>query len=285
MSGIVTWLYDNDAAELAVLSALYYGTRLIDTASIYGNQVGVGRAIQRSGVPRSEIFLATKVNGSLSAGSTVASHEANLEALGTDYADLLLLHFPCDFEGGECNKYMRQASWRGMEELHRRGLARAIGVSHYCQQQLEDILEIATVPIAINQEEWHVGMGPDPEGVRSFCDAHGITYQSFSPLCGPCPEPHKFELINGSLVSDIARNHGKSPAQVSLKWLVENGSPVIARTSNLEHLHQNMDLFSWTLTAEEHRRLDAAISPPSFETVASDCMLGEPNDSLIAVFV
>jgi len=260
-------------AEAAVSMALAYGTRHIDTANNYGNQVGVGKGIKNSGVPRNELFITTKVPGALGEEGTVSAHEDNLKQLGQDYVDLLLVHFPCSFESTGCNKKERQATWRGLERMQKSGKAKAIGVSHYCQQHMEDVLEIATVPIAINQQEWHVGMGPDPEGVRSYCDAHNITFQSFSPLCGPCGDKLDRELITGDLVTGIGKNHGKTGPQVALKWLVENGSPVIAKTSSQEHLAQNMDLFSWDFTADEMQALNAATSPPSVETVANDCKI------------
>merc|ERR1712179_558744 len=271
MSGIGTWLYNSTVAEDAVSMALAYGTRSIDTAQTYQNQDGVGAAIKKSGVPRSEIFLTTKVDPDQGEDGTVAAHEENLRLLGLEYADLLLVHFPCNFDGvTDCSRSARQASWRGLERLHKAGKARAIGVSHYCQKHLQDVLDIATVPVAINQQEWHVGMGPDPEGVRSFCDEHNITFQSFSPLCGPCGTD---ELLTGKLVTRIGAAHNKSGSQVSLRWLVENGSPVIAKTHNPMHLALNMDLFSWKLTDEEFSTLNAAASPPSVETVAADCKL------------
>lgn len=198
------------------------------------------------------------------------AHEENLKLLGLQHVDLLLAHFPCDWDAKTCNKEERQATWRGLERLQKSGKARAIGVSHYCQQHLRDVLEIATLPIAINQQEWHVGMGPDPESVKSFCDAHNITFQSFSPLCGPCDTD---ALIEGELVTSIGTAHNKTGAQVSLKWLTTHGSPVIPKTSNGQHLAQDMDLFGWELTAAEMSRLDAATKPASVETVADDCKL------------
>lgn len=271
MSGLGTWLYNNTVAEAAVSMALAYGTRSLDTAQTYGNQAGVGAAIKASGVPRKEIFLTTKVDGGQGEDGTVAAHEENLRLLGLDYVDLLLVHFPCNWDGVTgCSAAGRQATWRGLESLYTAGKARAIGVSHYCQHHLQDVLDIATVPIAINQQEWHVGMGTDPEGVVSFCNAHGITYQSFSPLCGPCGSE---ELITGDLVTGIGAAHGKSGAQVALKWLVNNGSPVISKTSNPKHLAENMDLFGWELTPSEMESLSNATSPPSAEPVSEDCKI------------
>lgn len=274
MAGLGTWQYNNSVAQSAVSMALSYGTRHIDTAYVYENQVGVGAGIADSGVPRDELFVTSKVPGGLDQDGTVAAHEENLQQLGLAYVDLLLVHFPCAFDGVTgCSKEGRQATWRGLEQLQKSGKARAIGVSHYCQQHMDDVLEIATVPVAVNQQEWHVGMGPDPEGVRSYCDAHNITFQSFSPLCGPCGEGLDHELITGELVTSIGEAHGKTGAQVALRWLVENGSPVIAKTSNPKHLAQNMDLFAWELTAAELEKLNAATSPPSVETVAADCQI------------
>merc|ERR1712183_414478 len=198
-------------------------------------------AIKKSGIPRSEIFLTTKVVPDLGEDGTVAAHEENLRLLGLDYVDLLLVHFPCNFDGvTDCSRSARQASWRGLERLHKAGKARAIGVSHYCQKHLQDVLDIATVPVAINQQEWHVGMGPDPEGVRSFGEKRGITFQSFSPLCGPCGDKLDKELITGELVTSIGKKYKVSGPQVALRWLVENGSPVIAKTDKLDHLKEDL---------------------------------------------
>jgi len=278
MSGLGTWEYNNTVAEAAVKMALAYGTRSIDTAYIYANQEGVGAAVKASGVPRHEIFLTSKVLPGLGEEGTIANHEEILKQLGMEYVDLLLTHMSCSFDVVDkqdsplCNKTDRQATWRGLERIYRAGKARAIGVSHYCQQHMDDVLAIATVPIAVNQQEWHVGMGPDPQGLHSYCDAHGITYQSFMPLCSPkyC---NTTELYNGKLVTEIGKVHGKTGPQVALKWLVQNGSPVIPKTSNPDHLAQDMDLFSFNLTKAELERLNRATVPPSVETVAQDCQV------------
>jgi diketogulonate reductase-like aldo/keto reductase len=278
MAGLGTWQYNSSVAEGAVKMALDFGCRSIDTANMYENQVGVGKAIAaagfQSGERRKELFLTTKVPGALGFNGTMSAHEDNLKQLGLDYVDLLLVHFPCNFDGKTgCDKADRQATWKGLEQMHKAGKARAIGVSHYCQQHLEDVLEIATEPVAINQQEWHVGMGPDPEGVRSFGEKHGVTFQSFSPLCGPCGDKLDKELITGELVTRIGKKYNVSGPQVALRWLVENGSPVIAKTDKLDHLKEDLDLFRFKLTPEELASLNAATSPPSVETVASDCKI------------
>lgn len=289
MGGIGTWMYNSTAAEDEVAMALKIGARLIDTANMYANQEGVARGIKKSGISPKLLFISTKVPGGLGKEGTIAAHEQNLKQLGVDSVDLLLTHFPCAFPTsptappGNCTKAARQATWQGLEELYFAGKARAIGVSHYCQKHLEDVLEIAKVKISVNQQEWHVGMGPDPEGVVSFCKKHGISYQSFSPFCGPCgPDAHK-ELISGPMVTAIGKAHNVSGAQVSLRWLVQQGSPVVPKSSNPAHLRQNLDIFQhgFELTEKEMAQLNAATSPPSAEPVSGDCKL--PLENTITV--
>lgn len=285
MGGVGTWMYNDTVAEQTVADALGMGARLIDTANIYGNQVGVGKGIKKSGVAVSELFISTKVPGGLTTEATIAAHDDNLKQLGVERVDLLLTHLPCGFPTSptgapvNCSKAHRQATWKGLESIYFAGKARAIGVSHYCQKHLQDVLEIATVQISVNQEEWHVGMGPDPEGLVSFCKKHRISYQSFSPFCGPCGDKANKELISGDLVSKIGKAHNVSGGQVSLRWLVQNGSPVIPKSSNPAHLRQNLDIFQpgFELTEAEMATLNAATSPPSAEPVSGDCQLNETN--------
>jgi diketogulonate reductase-like aldo/keto reductase len=274
LAGTGTWLYNDSQAEYTVGEALKLGVRLIDTANTYGNQVGVGKAIKASGINRKELFITSKVPGGLDYQDTTAAAEQNLQQLGVDYVDLLLVHFPCSMTNPpkNCTKAARQTTWHALEAQVFTGKARAIGVSHYCQKQLEDILEIATVPIAANQEEWHVGMGTDPSGVVSFCKQHGISYQSFSPLCGPCGNQSSV-LIDGPLVTKIGKKHGKSGPQVALKWLVQQGSPVIPKSHNVEHIQQDFDVLSWSLSHAEMAELSTSTSPPSIEPVSGDCQL------------
>lgn len=287
LAGTGTWLYNDTQAEAEVKLALKLGARLIDTANIYQNQVGVGRAIKESGVDLDKLFITTKVPGGLTTDATIAAHEDNLKQLGVDKVDLLLTHFPCGFPTPpattpvNCSKAHRQATWKGLEALYYAGKARSIGVSHYCQKHLEDVLEIATVKISVNQQEWHVGMGTDPVGVVSFCKSKGISYQSFSPLCGPCSKTQKDSLLFGPQVTAIGKAHNVSGAQVSLKWLVQQGSPVIPKSDVEQHLREDLDLFSFTLTDDEMAQLSAMTSPPSVEPVSGDCQL--PLDDMIAI--
>jgi len=261
--GLGTWLYNSTVAEKAATMALAMGYRHIDTASDYENQDGVGRALKSSGLHRNEYFVTSKIPGGLNASATMATANQCLEQLGLSYVDLMLIHFPATFDG-KGGKAARKEEWKALEKWAKSGKARAIGVSHYCARQIKDIQEVATLPIAVNQVQYHVGMGsagPMANDDKEFVQSQGILYQSFSSLCGPCNPPDNHELINGSLVTEIGKAHGKTGAQVSLKWLVQQGIPVIPKSQNPVHLRQNMDLFDFELTSEEMARLTAATTP------------------------
>ena len=149
---LIGFLTANQSTTAAALAA---GARLFDTAFTYDNQAGIAKAIAASGINREEIFISTKVPGGLGTTGTIEAHDQNLQQLGMSKVDLLLTHFPCGFGNGSglvnCTKESRQATWRGLESVYKSGKARAIGVAHYCQKHLEDILEISTVPIAVDR--------------------------------------------------------------------------------------------------------------------------------------
>jgi diketogulonate reductase-like aldo/keto reductase len=274
--GIGVWEYNDTVAASAVEIAFNMGYRHVDTALIYQNQVGVGSALKKLALPRSEYFVTSKIPGGLNASATEAALDQCLQQLGLDYVDLMLLHFPAE-TGGAAG---RQEEWRALEAWAKKGKAKAIGVSHYCRRQLEDILSIATVPVAVNQVQYHVGMGQSGGNANDdmdFVRQKGILYESFSPLCGPCNPPDNTELITGELVTSIGKAHNKTGPQVALKWLVQQGIPVIPKSSKAKHIQENMDLFGWTLTDDEMNRLTMAESPavgggPS-PTDSGDCSI------------
>jgi diketogulonate reductase-like aldo/keto reductase len=234
----------------------------IDTALIYANQKGVGAALKESGRARDTFFITTKIPGGLNKSATEAALQQDLDELQLDFVDLMLIHYPCTMDAKAAGgKASRQTMWKAVEAFQKAGKAKAIGVSHYCQRHLKDIMEIAEIPPAVNQVQFHVGMGTaggNATDDKAFCEAHGILYESFSPLCGPCGTK---ELINGSLVTGIGKKHGKSGAQVSLRWQVQQGIPVIPKTDSPKHLAENLDLFTWSLTESEMAALTAAKSP------------------------
>lgn len=261
VQGLGTWQYNDSVAEDAVTKALALGYTLIDTANGYGNQIGVGKALAASDRARPSYFILTKIPGGMNHSAATALLDQNLEQLGVDYVDLVLTHYPADWNrnGG---KALRQEGWKALEDFKKAGKARSIGVSHFCRHHLDDILEINTTAIAVNQVEFHIGMGQGVNATdnRAYNEQLGITYQGFSTLCGPCGTS---ELVNGPLVTNIGKKYNKSGAQVSLKWAVQQGVPVIPKSNKVDHLVGNMDLFSWTLSDEDMATLTAATSPPA----------------------
>ena len=178
--GIGTWQYNDSVTEAAVLSALSMGYEHVDTAAGYANAAGVARALERSGRARASYFVTSKIPGGLNESVAAAALDANLAALRLAHVDLMLVHFPATW-GGEGGKAARQAEWRALEAFVRAGKARAIGVSHFCRRHVEDILEIATIKPAVNQVQFHVGMGmagPTATDDRAWLRQQGITYHS-----------------------------------------------------------------------------------------------------------
>jgi 2,5-diketo-D-gluconate reductase A len=257
MMSIGTWQYDTSTAEQVVKTALSVGFNHIDTANDYNNQEGVGAALK--GVDRSSYFLTTKVPPG-SASKTAKNLQDNLDQLGLDYVDLVLVHYEPMSPLGKCKSMQQQ--WAAMEDFYNAGKAKAIGVSNYCPSSLECIKETATVTPAVNQVKFHIGMGTDPIGLKSYCDDHGIHMQAYSPL-----GDGSSELITGDLVTGIGNSHGKTGAQVSLRWIQENGVSLSTKTTKQSHMEEDLDVFNFELTADEKQQLDSATSPsdrPSF---------------------
>jgi len=257
-----TWQYSPAVAESTVRLGLSLGYNHIDAALDYKNQRSVGKALAEH--DRASYFLTTKVPSRTSASSAFADTSkdlaADLEQLGLSYVDLMLVHFPP--VGNTLHCAAMQEQWRALETFYRAKKARAIGVSNYCQSSLRCIARAANVTPAVNQIKYHIGMGPDPIGLRSYGDRLGIVTQAYSPLGDGTGE-----LISGALVTGIGAKHNKSGAQVSLRWVVGHGVPVSTKSTSASHLTANLDLFGWEVSAQEKEALDAATSPkghPSF---------------------
>jgi len=268
--GLGTWLYNSSVTADAVKTALSLGYTHIDTALGYKNAKGVAEALRGSKRPRSTYFITSKIPGGLGEAQALMQAEQNIADLGIKYVDLMLVHFPATWQGSG-GKAARQAEWLALEKLVAHGKARAIGVSHYCQRHLEDILEVATVRPALNQVEYHVGMGsagPNATDSKDWYDAHGITYMGFSPLCGPCGPGADQELIDGDLVTTIGQKYNKTGAQVALKWQVQQGIPIVPKSNKRDHQFENLDLFDladgtpWVLSSSDMASLSGAKTPP-----------------------
>lgn len=231
-----------DECERCVSDALAAGYRSVDTAQAYYNEEGVGAAVRKSGIARSELFLTTKVWIS-NAGETkaAASIDASLKKLGTDYIDLLLIHQPFgDYYG----------TYRAMEKAYRDGKVRAIGVSNFYPDRLIDLCSFAEVKPAVNQVETHVFC--QQKKAREVMKRHGVQAESWGPFA-----EGKNELFTNPVLQEIAAAHGKSVAQVALRFLLQNDVVVIPKSVKKERMAENLDVFGFSLDAAEMERISA----------------------------
>lgn len=218
--------------EHAVETALSLGYRSIDTASFYGNEQGVGAGMRASGIPRDEIFLTTKVwNDEQGYAQTRAALGRSLVRLGTAYVDLYLVHWPVQAH--------MEGTWRAMEELHAEGKAHAIGVCNHLPHQLDALLALAEVPPAVDQVEFHPWL--QQPSLQSYLAENDIALEAWAPLMrGRAGDVEQ-------LVS-IARAHDVTPAQVSLRWILQLGHIAIPKSVRDDRISQNADIFGFELT-------------------------------------
>ena len=239
MAGIGTFLLTPDEAEASVLSALQCGYRLIDTANAYVNEKAVGRAMRKSGIPRDEIFLETKLWPSFYEQEDAV--EKTLQRLGTDYIDLLLIHQPA-------GNYV--AGYRLMEKAYKEGKVRAIGLSNFTPEQVQEILDICEVKHAVLQTEVHPYS--QEKELKAFLDKEGIVIQAWYPL-GHGDKA----LIQEPLFTEFGKKYGKSNAQIILRWHIQAGNIVIPGSKNPAHIKDNFNLFDFALTDDEMAKITA----------------------------
>jgi len=240
--GLGLWQIANADMPKVVEAALNAGYRLFDTAAIYGNEASLGQALRRSSVPRSEIFVTTKLwNDEQGYERTLNAFEASLARLGLDYVDLYLIHWPQPMR----NKYVE--TWQAFEKIYRGGKARAIGVSNFGPAHLERLLATANVVPSINQIELNPQF--QQTALCAFDRAHGIATQSWSPLArGDFSDP---------VVEALARKHGKTPAQIVLRWHIERGLIAIPRSSHPARIRENIAIFDFALDADDMAKFTA----------------------------
>jgi diketogulonate reductase-like aldo/keto reductase len=239
MAGIGTFLLTPDEAEASVLSALQCGYRLIDTANAYVNEKAVGRAMRKSGIPRDEIFLETKLWPSFYEQEDAV--EKTLQRLGTDYIDLLLIHQPA-------GNYI--AGYRLMEKAYKEGKVRAIGLSNFTLEQVQEILDICEVKPAVLQTEVHPYS--QEKELKAFLEKEGIVIQAWYPL------GHGDKTLREEpLFTELAHKYGKSNSQIILRWHIQSGNIVIPGSKNSQHIKDNLDVFDFALTDNELDRIAA----------------------------
>jgi 2,5-diketo-D-gluconate reductase A len=238
--GLGTWPFTDDEAADAVVAAAEAGYRHFDTATRYGNEAGVAEGMRRTGVPRDELFVTTKLDGEFQGGDrAIGGLEAALERMKLDYVDLLLMHWPLPSRG------QFVSTWKTFEQLHSDGRARAIGVSNFKPAHLEVLLgEVSIVP-AVNQIE--ISPFAPREDHVAYGAKHGIVTQSYSPLGGQDTSA----LRDAPELVPIAEAHGRSVAQVVLRWHVQRGLVPLPKSANPARMAENADVFGFELTPDD----------------------------------
>jgi len=232
---------DGQVVVDAVKAAIKHGYRSIDTAAFYQNEAGVGQGIRESGVAREELFITTKVwNSDQGYESTLKAFESSLSKLGLEYVDLYLIHWPVK------GKY--KETWKALEKLYKEGKVRAIGVSNFNIHHLEDLLSDCEIKPAVNQVEYHPHL--TQEALREFCQQQEIQLEAWSPL-------KKGILLSDPVIVELAEKYKKTPAQIILRWDLQNGVITIPKSIKEHRIIENADLFDFQLAEEDMKKISA----------------------------
>ncbi|WP_409404960.1 aldo/keto reductase [Priestia megaterium] len=228
----------------AVKTAIIKGYRSIDTAAIYGNEEGVGEGIRQglkeAGLSREDIFVTSKVwNADLGYEETLAAYETSLQKLGLEYLDLYLIHWPVE------GKY--KEAWKALETLYKEEKVRAVGVSNFQIHHLEDLMKDGEVKPVINQVEYHPRL--TQKELHAFCQKHDIQLEAWSPLM-------QGELLDNDVLKEIAEKHGKSVAQIILRWDLQNGVVTIPKSTKEHRIVENSSVFDFELDAEDVSKIN-----------------------------
>ncbi|SES98990.1 Aldo/keto reductase [Oceanobacillus limi] len=236
--GFGVWQVPDEEATPAVSKALEVGYRSIDTAKVYQNEAGVGRALASSEVPREDLFITTKVwNTDQGYENTLKAFDASLERLGLDYVDLYLIHWPTP----EFDEYVE--TYKALEKLYKDGRVKAIGVCNFNIEHLQRLLDECDVVPAVNQVECHPFL-QQPE-LKAFCKEHNIYLEAWSPLM------QGGEVLTNDVVTGIAEKYGKTPAQVIIRWHLQYDNIVIPKSVTPSRIEENFNVFDFELTTED----------------------------------
>ncbi|NYI03491.1 aldo/keto reductase [Allostreptomyces psammosilenae] len=242
--GFGVWQVPDDEVEAAVATALEAGYRSIDTAAAYGNERGVGRAIAASGLPREELYITTKLwNSDQGYDSTLRAFDESISKLGLDYVDLYLTHWPTPAR----DKYVD--TFRAFLKLQEEGRIRSVGVSNHQKSHLRRLIDETGVTPAVNQIELHPRF--PQEDLRAFHAEQGIVTEAWSPL------GQGRGLLQAPELAPIAERHGKTPAQVVLRWHVQLGNVVIPKSVTPSRIRENIDIYDFELSPEDVAAIDA----------------------------
>jgi methylglyoxal/glyoxal reductase len=226
--------------EYAVLKALEAGYRHVDTAAVYGNERGVGKALKNSGIPRNEVFITSKVwNSDQGYQTTFDAFEESIERLDTNYIDLYLIHWP---KGA-----LSIETWKAMEDIYTQGRVKAIGVSNFLVHHLEMLWPHCKIPPMVNQVEFHPYLQQPP--LQQFCIDHRIQLEAWSPIM-------KGRVNNIPLLQELSGKYGKTPVQITLRWELQKQIVTIPKSVHNERILSNADLFDFEISAEDMQKID-----------------------------
>jgi methylglyoxal/glyoxal reductase len=226
---------DGEEVTNAVKLAIHHGYRSIDTASFYDNEEGVGKAIREADIPREHLFITTKVwNSDQGYDSTLKAFDLSLKKLGLEYLDLYLIHWPVK------GKY--KDTWRALETLYKQGKVRAIGVSNFQIHHLEDIIRDGEITPMVNQVEYHPSL--TQEELHDYCKQQGIQLEAWSPL-------KKGRLMNDETIVSLAGKYQKTPAQILLRWDLQNGVVTIPKSTKEHRIKENANIFDFEIEQED----------------------------------
>jgi len=234
---------DGEEVAQSIKAALEVGYRSIDTAAIYRNEEGVGKAIAETNVPREELFITTKVwNADHGYEAALAAFDVSLKKLGLDYLDMYLIHWPLPSEG----KFLE--TWKALEKLYRDGRVRAIGVSNFKIHHLQEIIADCEVVPMINQVEYHPRF--NQRELHDFCKEHGIQLEAWSPLM-------QGELLNEPTLMEIAKEYNKSAAQIIIRWDIQTGVVTIPKSVKPQRIAENAGVFDFEISQENMDKINA----------------------------
>ncbi|XP_001604184.2 aldo-keto reductase AKR2E4 [Nasonia vitripennis] len=262
--GFGTYSLKGKEGEKVIKHAIELGYRLIDTALLYDNEKTVGNAVREKikdgTVKRENLFITTKLGNKFHrADQVVFSCEQSLQNLGLDYVDLFLMHSPISLEETDDPTKIVPSNidyvetWKGMEECKKRGLARTIGISNFNSEQIARLMSAATIKPVNNQVEVNLNLPQKP--MTEFCKKHNISVTGYSPLGKPGKRPHIKNLWLDPIVLELSQKYAKTPAQISLRFVVQMGVIPIPMSDKLSHIKENLEIFDFSLTDEEMSRL------------------------------
>lgn len=240
--GYGTWQMSNPEAADAVEHALSVGYRLIDTAAIYGNEKGVGEGVERSTVEREDMFVTTKLwNDNHGYESALQAFDDSLERLNLEYVDLYLIHWPATDQ--------RRESWKALTELYESGRAKNVGVSNYTVRHLEEMQDYSDVVPAVNQVEFHPFLYKEQSELLDYCAAHNIVVEAYSPLA-------RANRLEHDTLEAIGEQYGKTPAQVMLRWCMQQYTVPIPKSADPDRMKENFEVTDFELSPKDMQAIN-----------------------------